>query len=99
MKQIPIAEKHKEEEEVLEEEEIAVREITGSIKSSSSGLFSYTPFRQLEFLYRLFFSAKFLGHRIGGLSYLIQWTAAIVWYYYDYETFKDSMLIWHVYLT
>ncbi|KAJ3380051.1 CTP synthase ura7 [Lobulomyces angularis] len=81
------------EQEDLETEKFL---LTGKIVSQQHGLWSYTPFRQADFLFKLFFSKKFLSHRVGGLSFLIQWTLALVWYFYNYHTFKNSILIWSV---
>jgi len=47
----------------------------------------------------LFFSRKFIVHRITGLVYLIQYTAAIALYFYDYEIFKNSHIVWVLPLT
>lgn len=50
-------------------------------------LLTYTPFRQVAFLYRLFFTRKFLLHRVSGLVYLLQYAAAFFYYFADYEGF------------
>jgi len=90
VKEIPL------QDEVSVDESAAFEEISATIESEKSGIWSKPPFRQAHFLARLFFGRKFFSHRVGGLSYLIQWTMALVWYFYDYESFKDSILIWSV---
>src|SRR3990167_4137323 len=45
---------------------------------------------------RLFFTRKFIVHRLTGLMYLIQWTLALSLYFLDYETFIQSPLVWTV---
>jgi len=47
----------------------------------------------------LFFSRKFIIHRLTGLFYLIQYFAALFYYFYDYENFKNSVIIWLLPLT
>lgn len=47
----------------------------------------------------LFFGRKFFVHRIVGLLFLVQWTAAVVLYLFAYETFLNSMLVWSVPIT
>lgn len=51
------------------------------------------------FLISLFFSPKFIIHRVLGLSYLIQWVAALYLYFKDYDYFYNSILIWSLPLT
>jgi len=61
-----------------------------------------TPFSLVEtilFLYRLFFTRKFIVHRLTGLSYLIQYAATFIMYIFYYETFKNSFLVWSLPLT
>ena len=59
----------------------------------------YTPIRQIVFLFTLFFSPKFIVHRITGLTYLIQWAIALPLYFYDFELFRKSPLVWSLPLT
>ncbi|KAJ3214097.1 CTP synthase ura7, partial [Clydaea vesicula] len=54
------------EQEDLETEKFL---LTGKIVSQQHGLWSYTPFRQADFLFKLFFSKKFLSHRVGDQGY------------------------------
>ena len=42
----------------------------------------------------LFFRKKFGLHRILGLSYLVQLAAAVGLYFYDYERYLGSVLVW-----
>jgi len=42
----------------------------------------------------LFFTRKFIVHRVTGLTYLLLYFATFVYYFLDYERFKDSPLIW-----
>jgi hypothetical protein len=51
------------------------------------------------FLYRLFFTRKFIVHRITGLFYLIQYATTAIMFFFYYETFKNSFLIWSMPLT
>jgi hypothetical protein len=51
------------------------------------------------FLITLFFSPKFIIHRVLGLAYLIQWAAALYLYFADYDYFYNSILIWSLPLT
>ncbi|KAJ3203887.1 hypothetical protein HDU67_009889, partial [Dinochytrium kinnereticum] len=53
-----------------------------------------TPVRQLLFLRKLFFTRKFITHRVGGLAFLIQFAAAFILYFANYEAFLNSFLIW-----
>ncbi|TPX37560.1 hypothetical protein SmJEL517_g00450 [Synchytrium microbalum] len=66
---------------------------------TSRSLASVTPFRQLVFLYKLFFSRKFIVHRIVGLIYLIQWFTSLYLYSFKYKTYYNSPLIWALPLT
>lgn len=43
---------------------------------------------------RLFLQRKFGIHRIWGLGYLVQWFAALCLYWWDYERFEQSFLVW-----
>ena len=45
-------------------------------------------------VYHLFVHPKFAVHRVFGFVYLIQWFAALYYYFADYNWFKDSFLIW-----
>jgi hypothetical protein len=53
----------------------------------------------IVFLVTLFFSPKFIVHRVLGLAYLIQWAAALYLYFADYDYFYNSILIWSLPLT
>ncbi|KAI8810638.1 hypothetical protein BJ742DRAFT_799581 [Cladochytrium replicatum] len=53
----------------------------------------------IGFLIKLFFSWRFLTHRLVGLVYLIQYFAAFFLYFYDYKTYAASPLPWSVGLT
>jgi hypothetical protein len=53
----------------------------------------------IVFLVTLFFSPKFIIHRVLGLAYLIQWAAALYLYFADYDYFYNSILIWSLPLT
>ena len=55
--------------------------------------FDYTPLRQLDFLYKMFFTRKFIVHRLVGLSYLLQYVLVGFYYFYDYKGFLDSWLL------
>ncbi|CAF0790806.1 unnamed protein product [Adineta steineri] len=55
--------------------------------------------RLITFLFHLFFQKKFLVHRLVGLLYLIQYALCFYWYCKNYETFKESFLIWSLPLT
>lgn len=59
----------------------------------------YTPIRQIVFLFTLFFSPKFIVHRITGLFYLLQWAVALPLYFYNFEMFRKSPLVWSLPLT
>jgi hypothetical protein len=48
---------------------------------------------------KLFMSAKFLSHRLMGLSYLIQYSVATYLYFANYDYFINSFLIWSLPLT
>ncbi|KAI8851438.1 hypothetical protein BC829DRAFT_386732 [Chytridium lagenaria] len=63
-------------------------------EDAKSGYKSITPFRQLIFLYKLFFSSKFLVHRVGGLAFLLMYAWSFYTYFTDYEAFKNSFVIW-----
>ncbi|KAI8800968.1 hypothetical protein BJ742DRAFT_839197 [Cladochytrium replicatum] len=52
----------------------------------------------LQFLFTLFFSYKFISHRVFGLIYLIQYFIALFMYFYDYEWFSRSILPWSVHM-
>ncbi|KAJ3397723.1 hypothetical protein HDU92_004139 [Lobulomyces angularis] len=84
----------KEAKEISEEEETLKQLADDTIKSETKGLFSLPVFKQINFLFKLFFTKKFISHRLGGLNYLIQWFLALGWWIYDYDSFKDSLLIW-----
>lgn len=43
---------------------------------------------------RLFFSPRFLTHRLLGLSYLLQYVSAVALYLFDYDAFLRSALVW-----
>ena len=43
---------------------------------------------------RLFFTRKFLSHRVIGLAFLVQFISATILYLTDYERFLHSPLIW-----
>ena len=45
-------------------------------------------------VYNLFVNSKFSVHRIFGLLYLIQWFSALFLYWYNYNYFINSILIW-----
>lgn len=45
-------------------------------------------------LYTLFVHPKFAVHRVFGAIYLVQWFAALYFYFADYQWFKSSNLIW-----
>jgi hypothetical protein len=64
------------------------------VAAAGSTVWDYTPLRQVNFLGHLFFSRKFLLHRVTGLVYLLQYIAAFVLYWTDYELFRRSPLIW-----
>jgi len=49
--------------------------------------------------FTLFFSRKFIVHRLWGLFYLIQYFVATWYYFADYEGFKNSHIIWILPLT
>lgn len=51
------------------------------------------PIRYLFTFYHLFFTPKFAAHRLLGLSYLLQYAATVILYFYDYEMFKSSPLV------
>ncbi|KAI9356240.1 hypothetical protein DFJ73DRAFT_823516 [Zopfochytrium polystomum] len=88
-----------EDEDVLpdpEEEEERKKMIASfhtSIVSAKTGWQSVTPFRQVIFLYKLFFSRQFFVHRVVGLVFLLQYAAAFYLYFADYATFKASVLV------
>ena len=48
---------------------------------------------------RLFFTYKFLSHRLIGLTYLIQYVIALYLYPFDYDKFLVSNIIWTLPLT
>ncbi|KAI9337898.1 hypothetical protein DFJ73DRAFT_848603 [Zopfochytrium polystomum] len=60
----------------------------------TTGWKSYTPFRQIIFLYKLFFSRQFFVHRVVGLFFLLQYAAAFYLYFLDYPGFRASPLVW-----
>jgi hypothetical protein len=51
------------------------------------------------FLIELFFSKKFILHRVTGLSYLLQFAASFYFYFKDYNFYYSSFLIWSLPLT
>lgn len=53
----------------------------------------------IQFLFTLFFSPKFIVHRVMGLAYLVQFAAALYLYFKDYQFFYNSCLIWSLPLT
>lgn len=61
------------------------------IKMSSGASPSDPP---LTMLLNLFFTKKFLTHRLMGLVYLIQFALAFFLYFYNFEMFYNSPLIW-----
>ncbi|KAJ3318147.1 hypothetical protein HDU76_000912, partial [Blyttiomyces sp. JEL0837] len=84
-----------------EEEELknAPKEFHSRITSAKTGWKSMTPFRQIIFLAKLFFSRQFFSHRIIGLFYLIQYFLAMYLYFFNYNVFRTSILIWMLPLT
>ena len=59
----------------------------------AAGTWDYTPLRQIDFLYKMFFTKKFFAHRLVGLSYLIQYALVGYYYFADYEGFLNSWLL------
>ena len=53
----------------------------------------------IKFTFQLFFKRKFILHRLTGLAYLIQYMLTFYLYFKNYESFKDSILIWSLPLT
>ena len=51
------------------------------------------------FLITLFFSKKFIVHRVTGLAYLLQFVASFYLYFANYEIYHKSILPWSMPLT
>ncbi|KAJ3307347.1 hypothetical protein HDU76_004653 [Blyttiomyces sp. JEL0837] len=64
------------------------------ITSAKTGWKSVTPFRQILFLYKLFFSKQFLSHRLIGLFFLLQYAYSFYLYFTNYNGFKASWVYW-----
>lgn len=62
------------------------------LNPNDAAMWSKTPLRQLNLLFRLFFSPRFIVHRVTGLIYLLQMIAAFFLYFYDYSLFRSSPL-------
>ncbi|KAJ3098523.1 hypothetical protein HDU96_011053 [Phlyctochytrium bullatum] len=78
----------------------ATKRILSAVPTPALGAWArVTPFRQLLFLYKLFFSKTHLVHRLGGLAYLIQWAIAFRLYFWYYEDFINSYVVWTLPLT
>lgn len=50
-------------------------------------------------LFKLFVNKRFMFHRLIGLSYLIQYVTTVYLYFYSYDYFINSFLIWSLPLT
>ncbi|KAJ3314722.1 hypothetical protein HDV04_005728 [Boothiomyces sp. JEL0838] len=87
------------EDEDYLENEAEIAEAKPPQKDSPAKIWSYTPFRQVAFLAHLFFAPKFFVHRVTGLIYLLQYAAAFALYFYDYDMFRASPLVWSLPLT
>jgi hypothetical protein len=48
---------------------------------------------------KLFFSSRFIKHRVIGLAFLLQYAAAVYLYITDYDRYLTSFLVWTVPLT